>query len=145
MKKEKQNGTLQKLVPILLLIAGITVFGAGLSGLVRSAGYDRAKGVVTEVADGEVYVAYLAGAGEQNAYLGRISRGCAVGTELPLLFRPDHPSNAVLSDRALNGALTGVGAALLITDAALLVPLLRSVFAGNKRKESSPGQKAAEG
>ena len=114
MKKEKQNGTLQKLLPILLLLAGVTVFGTGLSGLARMAGYRRATGVVTEVAAGEVYVAFPAEAGEQSASLGAISRGCAVGTRLPLLYRPDHPADAVPSDRTVNGVLTGVGAALLI-------------------------------
>lgn len=145
MKKEKQNGTLQKLLPILLLLVGVTVFGTGLSGLARMAGYRRATGVVTEVAAGEVYVAFPAEAGEQSASLGAISRGCAVGTRLPLLYRPDHPADAVPSDRTVNGVLTGVGAALLIVDAVLLVPLLRSVFTGNARKkqEEQPGGQEA--
>ena len=135
-RKDNQNGTLQKLLPVLLLIVGVTVFGTGLSGLMRTAGYCRATGVVTEVAAGEVYVAYPAGEVQQTASLGVISKGCAVGSELPLLYRSDHPADVKLSDRTVYGVLTGVGGALLAADAVFLIPLLRSVFAGNKgRKE----------
>ena len=141
MKKEKskdnQNGTLQKLLPVLLLIAAVTVFGTGLSGLVRTAGYQRATGVVTEVSGGEVYVTYSTEDGEQAASLGAVARGSAVGTALPLLYRPGHPGNAILSERKTYGILTGVGGALLAADAVFLVPLLRSVFAGNRRKETA--------
>ena len=149
MKQQSSKDTLQKLVPIFLLLAGLAVCGTGVCNLLRRADYEKTTASVQEIATAspaeyaagsplyQVYVNYTV---DENAYLtdiGAYKKSYQVGKELAVLYNPENPADAVVSDRKPAVIMTVCGGVMLAVDAVLLVPLLRDVLAGNKKKEEA--------
>ena len=147
MKNDKRNDTLQKLIPVFLLIAGITVLGMGLTNLSRTARYEKTTARITEIAAEpyvsergdrtavNVYVTFDANGREVTAELGSYKKNYTEGKELTVLYDPANPADAMVNGKTAGAVMTGIGAVLLAADAVLLVPLLRDVLAGNKKKK----------
>ena len=149
MKLQSSKETLQKLAPVILLIAGITVFGMGLSSLLRWAGYEKTTAVVQETVTASsaeraagsplyhVYVDYTVGEDAYTADIGSYRNGYDAGNELAILYNSENPANAVVSDRKTSWIMTVCGGVMLAADLILLVPLLLGVLKGNKKKDDS--------
>ena len=147
MKLQSSKDTLQRLLPVILLIAGITVFGMGIGNLLRWAGYETTTAVIQEIAAASsaeraagsplyhVYVDYAVGEDVYTADVGSYKSGYEVGGELAVLYNPENPANAVVSDRKGACIMAVCGGVMLAADVVLLVPLLRAVLTGNKKKE----------
>lgn len=148
MKKEKKqkNETLSKLLPIVLILAGITLLGTGVSTLVSQAGYDKTTAVITEITE-EPYstggkektalsavAAYTVGDTVYTADLGGVRSGFIEGGQIQVLVNPDVPQDAVLPQTACGAVCTVLGAALLVGGLVWFIPLLRDVFAGKEKK-----------
>ena len=147
MKNDNMNDTLKKLIPVFLLIAGITVFGVGITNLSRTARYEKTTARITEIAAEpysvwnskrtavNVYVTFEADGREVTAELGSYKKSYTEGSELTVLYDPDNPADATVNNKTAGAVMTGLGAAMLAVDAVLLIPLLRDVLAGNKKKK----------
>ena len=146
---KKQNDTLSKLLPIVLIIAGITLFGSGLRTIMAQAGRIRAKAVISEITE-DVYsvggrrkrevsalVDYTVDGAACTADLGGVKKGFSEGAEIIVLVNPEIPQDAVLPETAGGAVCTGLGAALLLAGLIWFLPLCRSVLA-NGRKRNDP-------
>ena len=72
---------------------------------------------------------------EVTAELGSYKKSYTEGSELTVLYDPDNPADATVNNKTAGAVMTGLGAAMLAVDAVLLIPLLRDVLAGNKKKK----------
>ena len=145
-QKKQNNETLAKLLPIVLILAGITLFGTGVNTLAAQAGFEKTAAVITEITE-ETYEAagkektalsavasYTVGDTAYTADLGGVRKNFVEGGQIDVLVDPAVPQNAVLPQTTGGAVCTGIGAALLLGGVVWFVPLLRDVFAGKEKK-----------
>ncbi len=144
-KKKPKSDTFSKLLPIVLILAGITLLGTGVSTLVSQAGYQKTTAVITEITEEPYTVrgrektalsavaAYTLGDTVYTADLGGVRGGFMEGGQISVLVNPDVPQDAVLPQTAGGAVCTALGAALLLCSQIWFVPLLRDVFAGKEK------------
>lgn len=145
-KNDKLNDTFSKLIPIVLLLLGISLLGGGLGILTAQAGFQKTEAVITEIAS----VPYTVNGREKSATIANISysfdgvsyaselggvrRGFTEGTAVAVLVDPDLPENAVLPKTAEGVVKTAMGSAFLLAGLVVFVPLLRAVFSAEAKK-----------
>ena len=147
--EKKQNDTLRKLLPIVLILAGITVLGEGLNTLLSQAGRVKTEAVIAEIAE-ETYsvgrkqkktvsalVTYTLDEASYTADLGGVKSGFVEGGGVAVLVNPDVPEDAVLPQTTGGAVCTGIGAALLLAGLIWFFPLFRSILS-NGRKRNDP-------
>ena len=147
--EKKRNDTLAKLLPIVLILAGITVLGAGLTTLLSQAGRIRTDAVIAEIAE-ESYsyggrqkktvsalATYTLDGVSYTADLGGVKNGFIEGGGVAVLVDPDVPQDAVLPQTTGGAVCTGIGAALLLAGLVWFFPLFRSILS-NGRKRNDP-------
>ena len=146
--KKQKNETLAKLLPIVLILAGLTLFGSGVSILAAQAGFEKTVAVITEITE-ETYEAggkektalsatasYTVGDTVYTADLGGVRNGFIEGGQIAVLVNPAAPQNAVLPQTTGGAVCTALGAALLLGGIIWIIPLLRDVFAGKEKKKA---------
>ena len=148
MKNKNLKDTLSKLLPIVLIICGITLFGMGVNLLAAQAGYQKTTAVISEITE-ETYTVYGRKKTMRSAVatydaagtvysvdLGGVRKGFAEGGEIELLVDGQAPQRAILPQTVPGSICTAVGAALLLGGLIWFAPLLYSVLvAGKKRNE----------
>ena len=151
-EKKPKNETLAKLLPIVLIIAGITLFGEGVGALAAQAGYEKTSAVIAEITE-ERYVsggrektalsavaAYTVGDTAYESDLGGVRGGMIEGAQTYVLVNRNDPRDAMLPQTTGGAVCAGLGAALLISGAVWFLPLLREIFAAGEKKEDLPGR-----
>ena len=160
MKNNNRKETLSKLLPIVLIIAGITVFGTGVSVLASQAGAVRTRAVIEEITEDAYFVGgaqkkavgalvtYTVGDTAYTTELGGVKKGFAEGGTIDVLVNPEVPLDASLPQTAGGAVCTALGAALLLGGLLWFFPTFRSVLAnGRKRNDPIPvdGSKEEKG
>ena len=132
MKNNNLKETLSKLLPIVLLLAGITVLGEGISLLTSQAGMRKTDAVIAEITEEpylingrekQVVSALVTYTLEDTVYtadLGGVRSGFAEGDSLTVLVDPAAPQKVALPSAAAGVSCTVIGAALLILFPVLL-------------------------
>ena len=150
-KKKKKDGVLKTLADIVLVIAGVTLLGAGLSTLTSQAGRVETDAVISELTEepysvGEkektalsALVTYTVEGVSYTSDLGGVKRGFTEGGKVTVLVAPDAPQDAVLPRTAGGAVCAALGAALLLCGLIRFFPLFRTVLAaGQKRNDPIP-------
>ena len=139
-KQKKKNDTLSRLLPIVLILAGITLFGEGVSLLAAQSGYQKTSAVITEIAAEPyqvrgaekkaltAFVTYTVGDTSYTADLGGVRSGFIEGGQIDVMVDPETPQDAVLPSTAGGVVCTVIGAVLLLGGGIWITPLLREVF-----------------
>ena len=143
---EKLNDTLSKLLPIVLLLVGVSLLGGGLGILTAQAGLQKTDAVITEIASttytlngrekiaSTAYVSYTFDGVPHTSDLGGVRRGYAQGATIDVLVDPAVPENVVSPKTAEGVVKTAVGSAFLLAGVVMFVPLLRAVFSAEAKK-----------
>ena len=149
MKNNNLKETLSKLLPIVLILAGITVLGEGVSLLVSQAGMRKTEAVISEITD-ETYmvngrekqaisalVTFTLEDAVYTADLGGVRSGFVEGDSLTVLVDPAAPQKVALSSAAAGVTCTVIGAALLLAGVIWFLPLLHTVFTAEPKTDNS--------
>ncbi|MBQ6066679.1 MAG: hypothetical protein IJK89_07630 [Clostridia bacterium] len=145
-KNDRLNDTFSKLLPIVLLLLGISLLGGGLGILTTQAGFQKTDAVITEIASAPytlngreksastAYVSYTLDGVSHTSELGGVRKGYVQGATVAVLVDPALPENAVLPKTAEGVVRTAMGSAFLLAGVVLFVPLLRAVFSAEAKK-----------
>ena len=148
MKNNNLKETLSKLLPIVLLLAGITVLGEGVSLLVSQSGMRKTDAVIAEITEEpylingrekQVVSALVTYTLEDTVYtadLGGVRSGYAEGDSLTLLVDPAAPQKVALPSAAAGVSCTVIGAVLLLAGVIWFIPLLHAVFTAEPKTEN---------
>lgn len=151
MKNNNLKETLSKLLPIVLLLAGVTLAGSGLRTLLTQSGLKKTEAVIAELTD-ETYfsvggrekhaqsalVSYSVDGASYTADLGGVRRSFAEGGTVEVLVDPALPERAVLPDTAGGVACAVCGGVLLIAGLIWFAPLLITVLSNKEKKKPAP-------
>lgn len=145
-KNDKLNDTLSKLLPIVLLLVGISLLGGGLGILSSQTGYQKTEAVITEITSEPysvagreksvsiTYISYTVDGIGYSSELDGVRRGFTQGAAVTVLVDPLLPEKAVLPKTAEGVVKTAIGSAFLLAGLVLFVPLLRAVFSAEAKK-----------
>lgn len=149
MKENNLKETLSKLLPIVLLLVGITLSGGGIRKLASLAGLEKTEAVISELTE-ETYrtsrgdrvarsalATYTRNGTVYTADLGGIRKGLTEGGAVTVLVDPELPENAVLPAAAGEIACTVCGGLLLAAGVVWFLPLLITVLSHREKKANA--------
>lgn len=148
MKNNNLKETLSRLLPIVLLLAGITVLGKGISLLVSQSGMRKTDAVISEITEEpylingrekQVVSALVTYTLEDTVYtadLGGVRSGFIEGDSLTVLVDPAAPQKVAMPSAAAGVSCTVIGAVLLLAGVIWFIPLLHAVFTAEPKTEN---------
>ena len=151
MKENNLKETLSKLLPIVLVLAGITLAGSGLRTLLSQSGLRKTTAVIEELTE-EAYqtaagkeknartaiVTYSVDGAAYTADLGGVRRNFAEGGTVEVLVDPSLPERAVMPETAGGVVCTVCGSVLLAAGLIWFAPLFITVLSNKEKKKPAP-------
>ena len=149
MKENNLKDTLSRLLPIILLLAGITLAGSGIRSLSSQSGLKKTEAVIDELseesyrgADGRektalnALVTYMLNGTTYTAELGGVRDGMREGGMVEILVNPLLPESVVLPETAGAVAGTVCGVVLLAAGLVWFMPLLIAILSNKEKKKA---------